>query len=38
MASAGGVTERLLAFALQKLRGSLRLIAATDAVFSKGFL
>jgi hypothetical protein len=27
-----------LNFALQKLRGSLRLIPATDAVFSKGFL
>jgi hypothetical protein len=27
-----------LAFALQKLRGSLRRIPATDAVFSKGLL
>jgi len=28
----------LLRFALQELRGSLRRIPATDAVFSKGFL
>jgi hypothetical protein len=38
MASAVAPTEHLLGFALQKLRGSLRPIPATEAVFSKGFL
>src|SRR4030095_5402702 len=37
-ASAGNATGHLLAFALQKLRGSLRRIPATDAVFSKDFV
>jgi hypothetical protein len=38
MASAVAATKRLLGFALQKLRGSLRGIPAMDAVFSKGIL
>ncbi len=32
------ITRQVLGFALQKLRGSLRLIPSTDAGFSKGFL
>jgi hypothetical protein len=32
------ITRQVLGFALEKLRGSLRLIPSTDAVFSKGFL
>jgi hypothetical protein len=32
------ITRQVLGFALQKLRGSLRPIPSTDAVFSKGFL
>jgi hypothetical protein len=37
-AEAASMTGHLLAFALQKLRGNLRGIPATNAVFSKGFL
>jgi hypothetical protein len=37
-AQAAPKTGHPLSFALQKLRGSLRHIPATEAVFSKGFL